>query len=67
MSRAEQLDMIRRHIAEGERHVAKQRDVIERLYELGGDVGLAEDLLEEFEATLAEHRRHLAELADQQE
>lgn len=62
MDRADQIEMIRSHVAQGERHVASQRDVILRLRELGADTGLAEDLLEEFEATLAEHRRHLAQM-----
>jgi uncharacterized coiled-coil protein SlyX len=62
MSRAEQIEMIRRHIAEGEKHVESQRAVVKRLRELGAETGLAEDLLEEFEATLAEHRRHLAQV-----
>jgi hypothetical protein len=62
MSRAEQIDMIRRHIVEGERHVAAQRDIVERLHDLGADTALAEDLLEEFEATLAQHQVHLAQM-----
>jgi hypothetical protein len=62
VDRADQIEMIRSHVAQGERHVASQRDVILRLRELGADTGLAEDLLEEFEATLAEHRRHLAQM-----
>jgi hypothetical protein len=62
MSRAEQIDMVRRHVADGERHVAAQLDIIERLRELGADTDLAEDLLEEFEAALAQHQVHLAQL-----
>jgi uncharacterized coiled-coil protein SlyX len=62
MDRAEQIKMIRGHVAQGQRHVASQRDVIKRLAELGSDTRLAEDLLEEFEVTLAEHERHLAQL-----
>lgn len=64
MNRAEQIAMIRSHIAAGERHVASQRAIVQRLDQLGTETGLAEDLLEEFETTLAEHRRHLAELTD---
>lgn len=54
--------MIRGHIADGERHVASQRAIVQRLTELGADVRLAADILEEFETTLAEHRHHLAQL-----
>jgi len=59
MGEIKRIEMIRRHIAEGEKHVAAQRTIVLRLRELGADTGLAEDLLEEFEATLAEHQRHL--------
>lgn len=52
--------MIRDHSAQGQRHVALQRAIVRRLAELGAETGLAEDILEEFETTLAEHRRHLA-------
>lgn len=60
MDRAEQLRMIHRHIVDGERCVASQRAVVYRLTGLGADTAFSEGLLEEFEATLAEHRRHLA-------
>lgn len=60
MDRADQLRMIHRHIVDGERCVASQRAVVYRLTGLGADTTFAEDLLEAFEATLAEHRRHLA-------
>jgi hypothetical protein len=62
MDRAEQIEMVRSHIAQGERHVAAQRDIVVRLRELGADTGLAEDLLEEFETSLAQHQVHLADL-----
>ena len=66
MDRAEQIAMIRTHIVEGERHVVDQRLIIGRLHELGADTVLAEDLLEEFEVTLAEHQRHLDRLLEEQ-
>ena len=62
MSQVEQIAMARRHIMQGEKHIASQRDVIRRLGELGSDTTFAEDLLEEFETTQAEHRAHLAQL-----
>jgi hypothetical protein len=67
MDRAEQIGMIRRHIAVGERHVASQRAIVRRFIELGANTRLAEDILEEFEATLAEHRHHLAQVMDRKE
>jgi hypothetical protein len=62
MDRAEQIEMIRSHIAQGEKHVANQREIVRQLRNLGADTGLAEDLLEEFEVTLAEHRHHLTQV-----
>jgi hypothetical protein len=62
MERDEQIAMIRRHVADGERHVASQREVVERLRDLGADTAMAEELLEEFECSLAEHRLHLARM-----
>lgn len=62
MSQADQIVMVRRHILQGEKHLASQRDVIRRLGEIGADTSFAEDLLEEFETTQAEHRAHLARL-----
>ena len=53
-----ELEMTRRHVAAGERHVALQREIIARLQRLGSDAALAEQLLEEFEATLRDHRAH---------
>ena len=59
------IAMIRRHVAEGEKHVASQRAIVQRLRDIGADSALAEDLLEEFEATLEQHRSHLVQvLAD---
>jgi hypothetical protein len=53
-----ELEMTQRHVADGERHIALQREIIARLQGLGGDTGIAEQLLEEFEATLRDHRAH---------
>ena len=60
MGSSGEIKLIRDHIAQGERHVASQRAIVRRLAELGAETSLAEDILEEFEATLAEHRPHLA-------
>lgn len=67
MDRAGTIEMIRAHILQGERHVASQRAIVQRLYRLGGASGLAEDLLAEFERSLAAHRRHLAQVTGQPE
>ena len=52
------VEMARRHVAEGERHVELQQDIVAHLRKLGGDVDLAEQLLVLFEETLAVHRAH---------
>lgn len=65
MDRASQVAMIGRHIAQSERHISSQRSVVERLRELGADTALAEELLEEFESMLAQHRMHLQRLNDE--
>jgi hypothetical protein len=62
MEKGEQIAMVRAHIEEGERHVTRQHEIIERLHELGAETAVAEDLLGVFEGTLAEHRRHLDRL-----
>lgn len=54
--------MVRRHISEGEMHIASQRDVIRRLGELGAETTFAKDLLEAFETAQAEHLAHLMRL-----
>ena len=56
------LEMARRHVADGERHVRDQHRIIAHLTELEADTGMAEQLLAEFEATLSEHRAHLNRL-----
>ena len=54
--------MARRHVADGERHVRVQADVIERLRALGASTAMAEQLQSQFEELLVMHRRHLAKL-----
>ena len=51
--------MAQRHVTDGERHVEAQRRIIAHLRELGGATDVAEQLLNEFEDLLAEHRSHL--------
>ena len=62
VSRESELEMARRHVAEGERHVRVQRDVIAHLRELGASTELAEQLERQFVELLAMHQQHLAKL-----
>jgi hypothetical protein len=53
------LEMARRHVAVGERLVAEQENVIERLRIDKHPTGEAEDLLSELKRALALQREHL--------
>ena len=44
-----------RHVAEGEDHLDRQRDIILKLRKVGRDTMQAEDLLRHFEASQAFH------------
>jgi FixJ family two-component response regulator len=57
-----ELEMVERHVREAERHVLRQRQIIEQLLEGHHSTALAEQLLTEFEQTLHDHRAHLARL-----
>jgi hypothetical protein len=55
------LQLATRHVLEGERHVAKQRQILENLERDGyaEPARQAREMLAEFEQTLADHREHL--------
>jgi hypothetical protein len=55
---AADIQMAEHHIAQGEQHVVRQEELISRLRQRGLPTNEAENLLEEFRATLAEHRAH---------
>jgi hypothetical protein len=55
---AADLEMVNKHIAQGERHIVQQEELITRLRSKGLPTDQAEELLAEFEATLHEHRSH---------
>jgi hypothetical protein len=60
---AADLRMADDHIAQGERHIVQQEGLISRLRARGLPTHAAEDLLEEFRATLDQHREHRATMA----
>ncbi|MBO0132265.1 hypothetical protein [Agrobacterium burrii] len=49
------LAMAERHVGEAQRHLAMQREIIERLVGRGGDTRLAWSLLDTFETCLLLH------------
>jgi hypothetical protein len=55
---AADLQMVDDHIALGEKHVTRQRELLAWLKSRGHPTDIAEDLLTEFEATLDQHRLH---------
>jgi len=57
---AAHIRMADEHIAQGERHIVQQEELISRLRSHGLPTDQAEDLLAEFEATLHQHRDHRA-------
>jgi hypothetical protein len=56
------LELVKRHVREGERLVIRQRAIISRLMEMGCPTTIADELLIEFETSLRQHRDHLARL-----
>ena len=55
---AADLRMVDDHIAQGERHVTRQHEIIAWLTSRGHPTEMAEQLLAEFQATLLQHRAH---------
>ena len=55
---AADLRMVDDHIIQGERHVTRQEELVQRLRERGLPTDEAEMLLDEFRSTLAQHRAH---------
>lgn len=67
MSQGETLvEMARRHVREGEEHVRRQRELIERLWEHRLPIDEAERLLANFEEALEEHRAGLNRIIEEQ-
>jgi uncharacterized DUF497 family protein len=52
------LDMVDRHIVQGERHVTQQEKLVQRLRKHGLPTASAESLLDDFRAMLVQHREH---------
>ena len=55
---ASDLEMVDRHIAQGERHVSQQEKLVLRLKSHGLPTDEAEQFLEDFRAMLLQHRSH---------
>jgi hypothetical protein len=57
------VEMARRHVREGEAHVARQYEIVAKFPDGSKLRATAEELLCEFESTLRDHKAHLARLA----
>jgi hypothetical protein len=55
---AADLQMVDDHIAQGERHVSRQLELIAWLRSRGHPTAQAEQLLDDFQSTLMQHRAH---------
>ena len=62
MSAETELEMVQRHVRQGERHVSRQLEIIAEMMLREQPTGLAESLLFSFEKSLRAHQDHLAEL-----
>ena len=57
-----ELQMVRRHVREGEAHVQRQREIVTEMWERGAPTEIAVTLLEAFQDTLRQHKAHLVRL-----
>ena len=57
-----ELETVRRHVREGAEHIARQREIVDRLPPKGEVAEMARALLAEYKKAQASHREHLARL-----
>jgi ATP-dependent protease HslVU (ClpYQ) peptidase subunit len=57
-----ELQMVQRHVREGEAHVQRQREIVTKMWERGAPTDIAVTLLEAFQETLRQHKAHLSRL-----
>lgn len=60
-----EIEMVLRHIRQGERHVARQHEIVASLPPDSALAKTARQLLAQFEYALESHHEHLARLMDQ--
>ena len=60
-----ELEMVQRHVREGEAHVERQREIVVELREQGHPTDMAVTLLAEFEDLLRQHKAHLIRIEAQ--
>jgi hypothetical protein len=57
-----ELQMVQRHVREGEAHVRRQREIVTEMSGRGAEEAIAIDLLQQFLDVLRMHREHLARI-----
>lgn len=62
---AADLEMAKRHVAQAERHIVEQEELISRLRERSLPTEDAEQLLATYNSLLQKHRQHRDAMADQ--
>jgi hypothetical protein len=62
---AADLKMVDDHIAQGERHVSRQEELLAWLRSREYPTEMAEELLAEFQATLIHHREHREQMLNE--
>ncbi|HVU29188.1 MAG TPA: hypothetical protein VHE36_02200 [Sphingomicrobium sp.] len=58
------LELVERHVAQGEQHIIRQEELISRLRSRGLPTEEAEKLLKGFQESLHEHRAHRDRIAE---
>jgi hypothetical protein len=58
-----ELQMAERHVREGRRHIARQKEIIQKLRSLGAPTDDAETLLAIFASLQKQHLAHVARLS----
>jgi hypothetical protein len=57
-----ELQMVQRHVREGEAHVQRQREIVAEMLERGAPADISATLLEAFQDTLRLHKAHLVRI-----
>ena len=59
-----ELEMVQRHVRQGERHVSRQLEIIADMQILNQPTSSAENLLFSFDRSLRGHKAHLEQLTE---
>ena len=57
-----ELQMVQRHVREGEAHVQRQSEIVTKMRERGASTDIPVTLLAAFQETLRQHKAHLGRI-----